>query len=124
MRRIDVFGVIALFLLFTTATMAQWGQMATTQFQTGTWSDARGYFFEVRYSGHPAPLVQASLHDRMLVISVGQASGAPGVSFQNQMSQRYPLPMDADPSRMVRQELQGRIVIMIPRRQVGYPSRW
>ena len=128
MKPISVLATSVLFLLFiTAATIAQPGNrsgMTSTQFQMGSWADPRGYFFEVRYGGNTAPLVQARPHNGMLVISIGQASAAPGFAFQNQMSQRYPLPMDADPSRMRRYDQQGRILIVVPRRQTGSSPRW
>ncbi|WP_456405797.1 hypothetical protein [Thiolapillus sp.] len=127
MKRISLLGASALFLLFTAATIAQprnSGGMASTQFQTGTWADASAYYVEVRYSGNAAPVVKARVRGRMLEVSVGQAGGIPGAVFQNQMSQRYPLPMDADPSRMSRQDLQGLVLITIPRRQPGNMPRW
>lgn len=127
MRGIGFFSASLLLLLFSIATNAQpgsWGGMTTTQFQTGTWADASGYYFAVRYSGDRTPNVQARVVGGMLQIAIGQSSGIPGSFFQNQMSQSYPLPMDADPSRMTRHDQPGFVLFRIPRRQTGYPRRW
>jgi hypothetical protein len=128
MKRIGLFGASAMFLLFTVTAMAQPGNragMSSSQFQMGSWGDPRGYYFEVRYTGGVAPQVLTRLYDGMLIIGIRQASNTtPGMTFQSQMSQRYPIPRDADLSRMSRQDLPGRILIMIPRRQMGNPSRW
>lgn len=126
MRRIGLFSASVLLFLATVA-IAQSGNpggMTSTQFQTGSWADAGSYYFAVRYSGSLVPDVQARVVGRMLEISIGQASNLPGGFLQNQMSQRYLLPMDADPSRMSRYDRPGYVLIMIPRRSMGYPRRW
>ena len=127
MRRIGFLSAGVLLLLFSTASIAQadnWGGMTNTQFQTGSWADATGYYFAVRYRGNRVPDIQVRIIGRVLEIVIGQASGMPGGFFANRMSQSYPLPMDADPSRMRRQEQPGLVLFRIPRRQVSYPQRW
>lgn len=121
-QQYSVFGAIVLFLFSTATAIAQpgnWGGFTASQFQTGVWADDSGYHVGVRYSGNMQPVVHARINGRMLEVSVGQASGMPGALFQNQMSQRYLLPMDADPSRMSQKNLQGLVLITIPRRQPG-----
>ncbi len=127
MQQSSLFGKIVFFLFLSATAIAQpgnWGGTTASQFQMSAWADARGYHVEVRYSGNTQPVVRARIYGRMLEVSVGQASGMPGAFFQNQMSQRYPLPMDADPSRMSRQDLRGLVLITIPRRQFGNTPRW
>ncbi|HID46018.1 MAG TPA: hypothetical protein EYP34_09715 [Chromatiaceae bacterium] len=127
MQKNGVFGAIVFFLFFTSTAIAQpgnWGGFTASQFQTGLWADGSGYHIGVRYSGNTQPVVHVRINGRMLEVSVGQSSGMPGALFQNQMSQHYPLPMDADPSRMSRKNLPGLVVITIPRRQPGNMPRW
>lgn len=118
MRRIGFLSAGVLLLLFSTASIAQ-ADNSTTQFQTGSWADATGYYFAVRYRGNKVPDIQVRIVGRVLEIVIGQASGMPGGFFANRMSQSYPLPMDADPTRMRRQEQPGLVLFRIPRRQVS-----
>lgn len=126
MRR-KLWQVLILMVLATTAG-AQPGffsGMMSGNFWMEPSADAQGYYYAVRYSGDP-PEVAGEIFGPMLRITVRQSLGAPGSFFRNQMSQSFPLPQDADPQQMVRQDQPGRVVFMMPRRMPmsPYGPRW
>ena len=120
--------VLAVALLVGAAVHAQaghWGGMSRGQFQLLPSADADAYYFVVQYTGDAVPEVRTRLYGNALDIRVSQAAGGAGGFFRNSMSRSFRLPPDADPSRMMRREEPGRIVVAIPRwRQPPTGPRW
>ena len=127
MSRLSRILVALLVLLACAAAGAQpgyWGGTSGGQFRVAPSADADGYYLVVQYSGTVAPQVETRLHGRSLDIRVSQAGGGAGRFFRNRMTRSFPLPPDADPSRMTRREEPGRIVVALPRRAVPPGPRW
>ena len=104
----------------TTAQPGYWSSgTAASQFQISPWADADAYYYDIRYSGAVVPDFRIGPYGRSLDVRMGQAGGTPGGFFQNQMFQSYPIPADADVSRLTRRDEPGRTVLILPRRTAG-----
>lgn len=127
MKALGAAGVLALVLMFAAgpgqAQLGYRGGMTANQFQLVPSSDVSAYYIDVYYSGDAIPEVLVQTYGRTLDVSVGQGSGMGGGFFTNRMTQRFPLPPDADSSRLMRREEPGRVSVIVPRRRQALP-RW